>query len=63
MIECLEANANILAVHLLQSLPAGCGPYPQRLTLILVLRHGATEWRPQGDPHIYKREACVRVIP
>ena len=31
MIECLEANANILAVHRMKSLPAGCGPWPQRL--------------------------------
>src|ERR1700730_16870281 len=48
MIECLEANANILAVHLMKSLPAGCGPWPRRLTLILVLRHAVTEWRQQN---------------
>src|ERR1700732_5058020 len=53
MIECLEANANILAVHLMKSLPAGRGRW---LILILVLRHAVAEWRQQGDPHFQPRE-------
>ena len=63
MIECLEANTNILAVHLMKSLPAGGGPWPQRLTLILVLRLAVTEWRQQETRISNRASACVRVIP
>ena len=58
-----EANANILAVHLMKSLPAARGPWPNRLTLILVLRLPQPSCASRETRISNHANACVRVIP